>query len=109
MGKTENTTTGNRVAGNRASATTAAIAGEIQKVNDTDLIGWLLGSVAIVVATLSGAITVLWSRSEARNAAEIERLQDRASRCENDRAELFRQQVILEERIRILERDDKNA
>jgi len=61
--------------------------------------GWVLGSVATVVATLAAAVTTLWNRSEAKNAKAIEILERAVEKCEKEREALIVRVGRLEERL----------
>lgn len=70
------------------------------------VIGWLLTGVAGVIATLAGAVAMLWKLNEQKNARDIamlqgrcDELQRRCEQCERDREELRVRLAVLENRI----------
>lgn len=71
-----------------------------------DQIGWILGGIATVLATMATAVTTLWKASESKNAKAIEVLEVRASECERERLTLRTAIAELRTEIRLLERKD---
>lgn len=61
------------------------------------LFQWLLGSVGIVVASLTTAVITLWRRIETKSAATISELKNAVDECESDRASLWRHIAKLED------------
>ena len=53
---------------------------------DGSVLGWVGAGVVAVVSTLAGAVSFLFKKIESKNAASIQKLEQRSEECEKDRA-----------------------
>jgi septal ring factor EnvC (AmiA/AmiB activator) len=74
------------------------------------LTGWVMASVATIIASLASAVAFLFKLRENENAKNIQELKsdlqassERSKQCEQDRAELYTKCAVLEAKMETLE------
>ena len=74
------------------------------------LTGWVMASVATIIASLASAVAFLFRLRENENAKNIQELKsdlqassERSKQCEQDRAELYTKCAVLEAKMETLE------
>ncbi len=74
------------------------------------LTGWVMASVATIIASLASAVAFLFKLRENENAKNIQELKSdlqssakRSEQCEQDRAELYTKCAVLEAKMETLE------